>query len=70
MIAVGVVLAVVGSVIGSIWARFTTMNDVGFVMLWVGVGVLVFGAFGIVTAFAKTRLDKEEEPNSAVNDYL
>jgi ribosomal protein L40E len=62
VIAVGVVLAVVGSVVGSTWARYTTMNDMGFAMLWVGVGVLVFGAFGIVSAFARARLDKETEP--------
>jgi ribosomal protein L40E/predicted outer membrane lipoprotein len=62
VIAAGVVSAVVGSVLGSTWARYTLMNDVGFAMLWVGVGVLVFGAFGIVSAFARARLDKETEP--------
>jgi hypothetical protein len=55
VIAAGVVLAIVGSVIGNTWARYTTMNDIGFLLLWAGIGVLVFGAFGIITAIIKNR---------------
>jgi hypothetical protein len=59
-IAAGLIMTIIGSVISSNWAKETTINYVGFGMLLVGIGILVFGIFGTATKALKTCLDQKE----------
>jgi hypothetical protein len=60
-IAAGLILAVIGSIIGSNWEKGTTINYVGFGMLLTGMAIFVVGLFGTVATAVKTHLDQKEK---------
>lgn len=59
-IAAGLILAVIGSIITSNWAKDTMINDVGFGILLTGIAILVVGLFGTVAKALKNYLERKE----------
>lgn len=57
-IAAGIIIAVIGSIMGSNWDQGTTINLVGFGMLLAGIAIFVLGIFGTVVTTLKTRFDQ------------
>lgn len=55
LLGIGVVLAVIGSILGSAYAANTTINKVGYWSLWTGTGVFLFGAAGTAIISLKER---------------
>jgi hypothetical protein len=59
-IGIGIVLAIIGSILGSAYAKNTIINYTGFGMLLTGICVFVLGIFGTALATLQTRLNKPE----------
>jgi hypothetical protein len=51
IVSYGLSSALVGSLIASTWAKFTIENYTGFGLLVVGLGVIIFGVFGIISGY-------------------
>jgi hypothetical protein len=60
VVAAGLIMAVIGSIMGSNWAKDTTINYVGFGMLLSGIAILVIGLFGTVAKALKNYLERKE----------
>jgi hypothetical protein len=60
VVAAGLIMAVIGSIMGSNWAKDTTINYVGFGMLLAGIAILVIGLFGTVAKALKNYLERKE----------
>jgi MFS family permease len=56
VIIIGIVLAIIGYLISSSFAKDTITNYAGFVMLLAGVGIAVVGVFATASAYLKTYL--------------
>ncbi len=67
VIVVGLVLAIIGSVISSSYAKATITNYMGFSMLLTGIVVFVFGMCATATATVETRLSQAEPARTGVN---
>ena len=63
VITVGVVLAIIGSIISSSYAKETITNYTGFGMLLAGIAIAVFGICATVVASINNRLCQEAPPN-------
>jgi len=59
VIVLGIVLAIIGSLIASAYAKETITNYIGFIMLLVGIAAFVVGAVATGTSYLKTRLCQE-----------
>jgi hypothetical protein len=66
-ITIGLVLAIIGSIISSSYAKDTITNYTGFGMLLAGIATFVLGIFATVTATLKTRLSQEAPGSIKVN---
>jgi len=55
LLGIGVVLAVVGSILGSAYAANTMINEAGYWLLWTGTGVFLFGTAGTAIIGLKQR---------------
>jgi len=58
VIVIGLVLAIIGSVISSSYAKATLTNYTGFGMLLAGIAVFVFGICATATATVEARLSR------------
>ena len=58
-IAAGIILAVIGSIIGSNWARDTMINYAGFGMLLSGIAIFILGLFGTATTTLRNFLEQK-----------
>jgi len=67
VIVIGLVLAVIGSVISSSYAKATITNYTGFSMLLAGIAVFVFGMCATATATVETRLSQAKPASIRVN---
>ncbi len=67
VIAIGLVLAVIGSVISSSYAKATLTNYTGFGMLLAGIAVFVFGVCATATATVETRFSQAKPASVRVN---
>jgi hypothetical protein len=67
VIVFGLVLAIIGSVISSSYAKATMTNYTGFGMLLAGITVFVFGICATATATVKTGLTQGAPPSIRVN---
>ena len=61
VIAVGIILWIVGSQIGGMFAAQTTMNYVGFGIMWAGIVLLILGVFGVITTAIMEYLDTSKK---------
>lgn len=59
VIVIGIVLAIIGSLIASAFAKETIANYTGFMMLLTGIAAFVVGIVATGTAYLKTRLCQE-----------
>jgi hypothetical protein len=59
VIIISIVLAIIGSLISSSFAKETVTNYAGFIMLLTGITTCVIGVFATATAYLKTRLCQE-----------
>lgn len=55
LLGIGVVLAVIGSILGSAYAANTIINEVGYWSLWTGTGIFLFGVAGTAIIGLKRR---------------
>lgn len=46
LLGIGIVVAVIGSILGSAYAANSIINEVGYWSLWIGIGIFLFGAAG------------------------
>jgi len=67
VITIGVVLAIIGSIISSSYAKDTITNYTGFGMLLAGIATAVFGICATATAAINNRLCQQASPNTKVN---
>ena len=67
VIVIGLVLAVIGSVISSSYAKATITNYSGFGMLLAGIAVFVFGICATATATVETRFSQAKPASIRVN---
>ena len=67
-IGIGIVLAVIGSILGSAYAKNTIINYAGFGMLLTGICVFVLGIFGTALATLQTRLNETEKQSGVKVD--
>jgi len=67
VIVFGLVLAIIGSVISSYYAKATMTNYTGFGMLLAGIAVFVFGMCATATATVKSGLIEGAPPSIRVN---
>ena len=63
-IGIGLILTIVGSVIGSTYAKNTITNTTGFAMLLAGICVFVLGAFGTALGTLKIQLTQNRKKSS------
>jgi heme/copper-type cytochrome/quinol oxidase subunit 2 len=66
-ITIGLVLAIIGSIISNSYAKDTITNYTGFFMLLAGIATFVLGIFATATATIKTRLSQEAPGSIKVN---
>jgi len=59
-IAAGLIMVFIGSILGSNWAKGTTINYAGFGMELTGIAIFVLGLFGTATTTLKTYLNQKE----------
>jgi hypothetical protein len=59
VIVLGIVLAIIGSLIASAYAKETITNYIGFIMLLLGIAAFVIGAVATGTSYLKTCLCQE-----------
>jgi len=67
VIVIGLVLAIIGSVISSSYAKATLTNYTGFGMLLAGIAVFAFGACATATATVETRFSQAKPASVRVN---
>ncbi len=67
VIVIGLVLAIIGSVISSSYAKATLTNYAGFGMLLAGIAVFVFGVCATATATVETRFSQAKSASVRVN---
>ncbi len=67
-IAIGLILAFIGSTVSSNWSRETMINYVGFGMLLAGIATFVVGLFGTVALAVKNYLNRQEKENGVQID--
>ncbi len=67
LIFVGLVLAIIGSVISGSYAKATLTNYTGFGMLLTGIAVFVFGTCATATATVETRFSQAKPANIRAN---
>ncbi len=67
VIVIGLVLAIIGSVISSSYAKATLTNYAGFGMLLAGIAVFVFGVCATATATMETRFSQAKSASVRVN---
>ena len=60
-IGIGVILTVIGSVIGSTYAKDTVTNTTGFAMLLTGICICVLGGFGTALGILKIELNQNKK---------
>ena len=58
VIVIGIVLAIIGSLICSAYAKETITNYAGFIMLLAGIATFVIGTVVTATAYLKTHFEK------------
>jgi hypothetical protein len=67
IIVIGLVLAVIGSVISGSYAKATITNYTGFGMLLAGIAIFVFGMCATATATVETRFSQAKPASIRVN---
>ena len=67
VITIGVVLAIIGSIISGSYAKETITNYTGFGMLLAGIATAIFGTCATATATINNRLCQQTPPNTKVN---
>jgi hypothetical protein len=67
VIVIGLVLAIIGSVISSSYAKATLTNYTGFGMLLAGIAIFVFGVCATATATVETRFSQAKPASVRVN---
>ena len=67
VIVIGLVLAIIGSIISSSYAKDTITNYTGFGMLLAGIATFILGMFSIAAASLKTRLHRQAPANVNIN---
>jgi len=67
VIAVGLILAVIGSIIASSYAKDTVTNYSGFVMFLVGIATSILGIFSIAATSLKLQFSREIPTRVSVN---
>jgi len=60
VIVIGIVLAIIGSLIASAYAKETIVNYAGFIMLLVGIAAFVVGVVATGTSYLRTCLCREK----------
>ncbi len=63
-IGIGVILTIIGSILGSTYAKNTVTNTSGFAMLLAGICVFVLGAFGTALGTLKIQLTQNKRKSS------
>jgi len=63
VIVIGIVLAIIGSLISSAYAKETITNYAGFTMLLMGIITFVIGVFATATAYLKTYICQKTPAN-------
>ena len=58
LLGIGIVLAVVGSILGSAYAAYTIISEVCYWLLWTGTGVFLFGVAGTAIIGLKQRRNR------------
>ncbi len=60
-IGIGIILAIIGSIITGTYAKNTVTNTTGFAMLLTGICICVLGAFGTALGILKIELDQNKK---------
>ena len=63
-IGIGVILTIIGSILGSTYAKNTIINTTGFAMLLAGISVFVLGAFGTALGTLNIQLAQNKTKSS------
>jgi hypothetical protein len=63
VIVIGIVLAIIGSLISSAYAKETITNYAGFIMLLTGITTFVIGVFATATAYLTTHICQKTPAN-------